>query len=86
MQSSFKCILDIQYNTIILTLLYKILVSHLDSLPPPLSVLGVVCESPHVHVALDDLWSEDVVSVTQSGGCGFSSTVESKCLRSQFGG
>lgn len=60
-------------------------VSHLNSLPSPLSVLGVVCQSPHVHVALDDFWSQDVVSVAQPGCCGFTSTVKPERLRSQFG-
>lgn len=36
--------------------LFVYFVSHLNSLPTPLSVLGVVGESPHVHVALDDFW------------------------------
>lgn len=43
-------------------------------------------QPPHVHVALDDLWAEDVVSVVQSGGRGFSSAVKSERLRAQFGG
>lgn len=58
--------------------------SHLNSFPAPLSVLGVVGQSPHVHVALNDFWSQDVVSVAQSGCCGFSSTVESERFWSQF--
>lgn len=67
-------------------ILEKSTVSHLNSLPTPLSVLGVVGQSPHVHVALDDFWSEDVISVAQPGCCGFSSAVKSKGLRSKFGG
>jgi len=60
--------------------------AHLDSFPTPLSVLGVVGQPPHVHVALDDLRAEDVVAVAQPGrGC-FPSAVKPERLRSQFGG
>lgn len=61
-------------------------VSHLNGLPAPLSVFGVVGQSPHVHVALDDFWSQDVVSVAQPGRRGFAPAVKSERLRSQFGG
>lgn len=59
--------------------------SHLHGLPAPLPVLGVVSQSPHVHVALDDLWPQDVISVAQSGGRGFSSAVKPESLGPQFG-
>lgn len=61
------------------------LASHLHCLPAPLPVLGVVSQSPHVHVALDDLWPQDVISVAQSGGCGFTSAVKPEGLGPQFG-
>lgn len=35
----------------------------LNSLPGPFSILGVVCISPHVEVCLDDLWSQNVISL-----------------------
>lgn len=60
-------------------------VSHLHGLPAPLPVLGVVSQSPHVHVALDDLWPQDVVPVAQSGGRGFTSAVKPEGLGPQFG-
>lgn len=59
--------------------------SHLHGLPAPLAVLGVVSQPPHVHVALDDLWPQDVVSVAQSGGRGFTSAVEPESLGPQLG-
>lgn len=59
---------------------------HLHGLPAPLPVFGVVGQTPHVHVALDDLWPQDVVAVTQSGGCGLGSCIKAERLRTQFGG
>lgn len=58
--------------------------SYLNSLPAPLSVFGVMSQSPHVHVALDDFRSEDVISVAQPGSCGFTSIIKSERFRSQF--
>lgn len=60
--------------------------SYLNSLPAPLSVFGVMSQSPHVHVALDDFRSEDVISVAQPGCRGFTSVIKSERFRSQFSG
>lgn len=60
--------------------------SYLNSLPSPLSVFGVMSQSPHVHVALDDFRSQDVISVAQPGCRSFTSVIKSERFRSQFSG
>lgn len=60
--------------------------THLHGLPAPLTVLGVVCHPPHVHVALDDLGSQDVVPVAQPGRRSLRAPVKAEGLRAQLGG
>lgn len=60
--------------------------AHLHSLPAPLPVFGVVGESPHVHVGLDDLWAEDEVLLVLARGDGLDPPVETKRFWTQLQG
>lgn len=43
-------------------------------------------QAPHVHVALDDLWPQDVVAIAQSGGCRLFPSVEAERLGAELSG